>query len=133
MTTAFTNGCFDILTVAHVRLLKLAGEHDTLIVGLNSDKSVRALKGEGRPVNSQEHRAEVLRSVRWVDDVIIFDETHVAKLLLELAPDVWIKGGDYTLDSLNKDEVLAAQVVKCRIVLAPYIGGISTTLLLKRL
>ncbi len=133
MITAFTNGCFDILTIAHIRLLKLAGEHATLTVGLNSDVSVRALKGQGRPVNTQEHRAEVLRSVRWVDQVVIFDEHTVTKLLLELRPNVWVKGGDYTLDSLNKEEVAAAKSVGCEIVLSPYIGGVSTTALLTRL
>jgi len=96
MTTVFTNGCFDLLHPGHVDLLERARAlGDRLVVGLNSDRSVRALKGNGRPLLPQEARAAVLRALRSVDDIIIFDELTPARLIEELQPDVLVKGGDW--------------------------------------
>ena len=105
--TVFTNGCFDILHVGHVRYLsesKRCG--DILIVGLNSDNSVKRLKGESRPVNNQNDRAEVLAALEVVDYVTIFEEDTPEILLGKIKPDVYTKGADYTLDTLPEAHVV---------------------------
>lgn len=97
----FTNGCFDILHIGHTRYLKEARNlGDFLIVGLNSDSSVRRLKGPERPINSQENRLEMLESLRAVDLVIIFDEDTPHELIKELLPDILVKGGDWAVDQI---------------------------------
>lgn len=105
MITVVTNGCFDIIHAGHVQFLREARDlGDKLIVGLNSDKSVKELKGHNRPVNNVYNRAEVLLALESVDDVIIFDEIDCRKLLQHTKPDVYVKGGDYTVDSLPECE-----------------------------
>ncbi len=97
----FTNGCFDILHVGHVRYLQDAkAEGDVLVVGLNSDSSVRGLKGPDRPVQSQNDRAEILAALASVDFVVIFDEPTPEKLIHEVRPDVLVKGGDYRIETI---------------------------------
>lgn len=124
----FTNGCFDILHAGHVKLLeeaRLLG--DMLIVGLNSDASVRRLKGPGRPRNPQADRAAVLAAVRWVDEVIIFDEDTPYELILRLRPDVLVKGGDYGPGAIvGEKEVLGWGGSVHRVTLLP---GRSTSAL----
>src|SRR6201994_3283611 len=111
-TIVFTNGCFDILHTGHVRYLSAAKQlGDILVVGLNGDASVRELKGEGRPLNSQEDRAEVMAALGAVDYVIIFDEKRVDNLLREIRPQIYAKGGDYTLNSLDPDEMAALKEI----------------------
>ena len=96
-----TNGCFDILHVGHLRYLKKAKSFgDILVVALNSDSSTRALKGDSRPINNQNDRAELLSNLNCVDIVVIFDEISPEKLLVEIAPDVHTKGADYTIETL---------------------------------
>lgn len=128
----FTNGCFDILHIGHVRYLKEAKAlGDILIVGLNSDNSVRALKGEGRPVNSQQDRAEILLSLRYVDYVIIFEELDPLKLIEALEPDYLVKGGDWT-----KETVVGREIVEKRggkVVIATKVGDVSTSKLMLRI
>ena len=100
-TIVTTNGCFDILHVGHVRYLeKTKSFADVLIVALNSDKSVRSIKGEGRPINNENDRAEVLSALRSVDYVVLFDEDSPLDLLLQIKPDVHTKGADYTIETL---------------------------------
>lgn len=125
-TVVFTNGCFDILHAGHVQYLKAARElGDKLIVGLNSDESVRRIKGEGRPVNSQEDRAEILRSLSFVDRVEIFDEDTPLELIKKVKPDILVKGGDYSADEVvGKDEVEANGG---KVVILPFLEGKSTT------
>src|SRR6201987_6552444 len=124
----FTNGCFDILHVGHVRYLAAARQlGDILVVGLNSDDSVRELKGAGRPLNSEEDRAEVLAALEAVDHVIVFGEKRVSNLVRELAPDVYAKGGDYTADSLDPDEVAVLREIGAKIEILPLVPGKSTT------
>lgn len=97
----FTNGCFDLLHVGHVRLLEAAREvGDILVVGLNDDSAVRRLKGEGRPLQSQMERAEIVAAVRWVDLVTIFSGDRADDILRALRPDVHAKGTDYTPDAI---------------------------------
>ena len=101
----FTNGCFDLLHVGHVRYLQAArDEGDALAVGLNGDASVRALKGPGRPLNSADDRAEILAALTCVDFVTIFEEPRATNLLAQVRPHVYVKGGDYALETLNAEE-----------------------------
>jgi D-glycero-beta-D-manno-heptose 1-phosphate adenylyltransferase len=104
---AFANGVFDLLHVGHVRYLEAAAqEADVLVVAINDDDSVRALKGDGRPILSAEHRAELVAALRAVDFVVIFPELTVGPLLLALRPDVHCKGTDYTVDTVPEREVV---------------------------
>jgi D-glycero-beta-D-manno-heptose 1-phosphate adenylyltransferase len=106
-TVAFANGCFDLLHVGHVRYLEAAAqEADLLIVAINADKSVRTLKGDGRPVLAAEHRAEMVAALRYVDYVIVFPEPTVGPLLELLHPDVHCKGTDYTADTVPERDVV---------------------------
>lgn len=128
----FTNGCFDILHVGHVRYLGAARAlGDCLVVGLNSDASVRRLKGAARPVNEEADRAEVLDALRAVDYVTIFDEPTAAELIEILRPDVYVKGGDYTIDTLPE-----AKIVKGyggRVELIDLVPDRSTTRVIEKL
>jgi rfaE bifunctional protein nucleotidyltransferase chain/domain len=131
-TIVFTNGCFDILHAGHVRYLAGAKRlGDILVVGLNGDASVRELKGEGRPLNSQHDRAEVLAALGVVDYVIIFEEKRVDRLLRELRPRIYAKGGDYTVDSLDPDELSALKEIGAKIEILPLIPGKSTSKLIQ--
>jgi rfaE bifunctional protein nucleotidyltransferase chain/domain len=128
----FTNGCFDILHVGHIRYLKAAKQlGDRLVVGLNSDQSVRAIKGAGRPINNEADRAEVLAALAPVDHVIVFDDPRVTRLVKELRPHIYTKGGDYTMDSLNPEELAALREIGAEIKLLPWVPGKSTTALLR--
>lgn len=130
----FTNGCFDLLHAGHVRYLQQARElGNALAVGLNSDRSVRELKGEGRPVNAQDDRAEVLAALGCVDFVVIFDGKRATEILRAVRPHVYAKGGDYTPESLDADEreVLLAAGADIRIL--PLVPGRSTTSVLERM
>ena len=128
----FTNGCFDILHRGHVTYLTQARAlGDRLIVGVNTDASVRRLKGEGRPVVQQEDRAYVLAALACVDAVTMFDEDTPAALIQALIPDVLVKGGDYA-----PDEVVGREVVESHggiLVLIPFVSGRSTTAILHRI
>ena len=108
-TIVFTNGCFDILHAGHVRYLNAAKAlGDVLIVGLNNDESVRRLKGEGRPVNPSEDRAEVLAALRAVDHVVVFGEATAEELVRQLKPDIYVKGGDYSLETLPEAQIVGS-------------------------
>ena len=127
----FTNGCFDILHAGHVRYLAEAKRQgDVLVVGLNSDASVRRLKGEGRPVNSQDDRAEVLSALRAVDHVVVFEEQTAEELVRLLQPDVYVKGGDYSPENLPEAAIVASY--GGRTVLVPLVAGRSTTGIIHR-
>jgi rfaE bifunctional protein nucleotidyltransferase chain/domain len=131
-TIVFTNGCFDILHTGHVRYLSEAKKlGDLLVVGLNGDASVRELKGEGRPLNSQDDRAEVMAALEAVDYVIIFEEKRVDSLLREVHPDVYAKGGDYTVDNLDRGEVAVLREIGAKIQILPLVPGKSTTKLVE--
>lgn len=123
-----TNGCFDIIHAGHVQYLReCRSQCDYLIVLLNSNDSVRRLKGEGRPINHEHHRAYVLTGLEMVDAVVIFNDTRITKWLRRLKPDIWFKGGDYTLKTLDQSEVEAAKAVGCRITIIKQESAISTT------
>jgi D-beta-D-heptose 7-phosphate kinase/D-beta-D-heptose 1-phosphate adenosyltransferase len=127
----FTNGCFDILHVGHVRYLSAARAlGDALLVAINSDRSVRAIKGAGRPVVCESERAEMLAALATVDYVTIFDAESPRALIAELLPDVLIKGGDYALSEIHgREEVEAAGG---RVLALPFVEGASTTGIIER-
>ena len=122
----FTNGCFDIIHLGHVTYLKKAREYgDILIVGLNSDESVKGIKGDKRPVVPQGERAEVLSSIRYVDFVVIFTEPDPYKTIEAIKPDVLVKGGDWAIENIiGRDIVESRGGIVCNI---PYIEGSSST------
>ena len=127
----FTNGCFDLLHAAHVRLLEQARAlGEVLVVGINSDRSVRELKGESRPLVPEVERAEVLSALEAVDAVTIFDEATPRELIAALLPDVLVKGGDWGTNIVGKEEVTAAGG---RVVSLPYERGYSTSELIERI
>ena len=127
-----TNGCFDLLHVGHLRSFKEAKSNgDLLIVGLNSDQSIRGLKGETRPIVSQNDRLELLAALEPIDFVTLFDEPTAVNLIEVIKPQVYIKGGDYTLDSLPEKEVLIRYQVE--VIFIPIVKGISTTQLIDRI
>ena len=131
-TIAFANGCFDVLHVGHIRYLQDAKkEADVLVVGVNSDDSVRELKGEGRPVMPAAERAEIIAAIEGVDYVTIFDERSPARLLGVLKPDVHCKGTDYTAESVPERDIVRAYGGRVAIVGDP--KEHSTSELLKRM
>ena len=128
----FTNGCFDLLHPGHIRSLELARQlGDALIIGLNSDASVRKLKGDGRPVITEGERAEILAALECVDAVVIFDDLTPREVIAALLPDVLVKGGDWRGDRIvGREEVEAAGG---RVVSVPVLPGYSTTAILRRI
>lgn len=122
----FTNGCFDLLHCGHVSYLVKAREMgDLLVVGLNSDDSVRRLKGQNRPINGQDARALVLASLEMVDYVVIFEEDTPYNLIAKVQPDVLVKGGDYEVD-----KIVGGDIVRQRggvVTTIPFVEGFSTT------
>jgi rfaE bifunctional protein nucleotidyltransferase chain/domain len=129
---AFTNGCFDLLHPGHVSLLEQArAEADALIVAINSDASVREIKGPSRPVIPQEERAEVLLGLDAVDAVVVYEEPTPLRVIETLLPDVLVKGADWALDQIvGREEVEAAGG---RVVRVPLVAGRSTTKILERI
>ena len=121
MNTIFTNGCFDILHAGHIGLLeycnKIGGK---VIVGLNSDESVRRLKGSSRPFNSVDNRKHVLESIKYVDEVIVFQEDTPEKIIERIKPNIIVKGGDY-----KKEDVIGFN--SAQVIIFPFIEGLSTT------
>ena len=129
-----TNGCFDILHLGHVTYLESARNFaDALLVGVNGDDAARQLKGSGRPVNVEADRAAVLAALASVDGVCIFAEKAATKFLSAARPDIYVKGGDYTLETLNQDERRAVESAGGKIVIIPFVPGKSTTALLEKI
>ncbi len=129
-----TNGCFDILHLGHVTYLENARNFgDALLVGINSDDATRQLKGAGRPVNSENDRAAVLAALESINGVCIFTDATATKFLAAAQPDIYVKGGDYTLETLNQDERCAVESAGGKIILVPFVPGKSTTSLLEKI
>ena len=129
-----TNGCFDLLHPGHVIYLENArNQGDALLVGLNGDDATRQLKGPGRPVNAEADRAVVLAALASVDGVCIFVEKTATRFLLAARPDIYVKGGDYTLDTLSQEERGAVEQAGGKIVIVPFVPGKSTTALLEKI
>ena len=128
-----TNGCFDLLHVGHVRYLESARAlGDALAVAINGDESVRTLKGQGRPLNNETDRAEVIAALECVDHVIIFPEVRATNLLEKVRPAVYVKGGDYTPETLHAEERAALDRVGAEIRILPFQQGHSTSTLIEK-
>lgn len=128
----FTNGCFDLVHAGHVRYLQYAADQgDCLIVAVNSDSSVRRLKGPDRPILSQTERTELLAALSCVDYVIVFDEDTPHRLLHAIKPDVLIKGGTYSVDGVVGREVVEAY--GGTVMVGPAVAGLSTTAIIERI
>ena len=125
----FTNGCFDILHVGHIRYLEEAKSlGDVLMVGVNSDRTVRLLKGSGRPIVKEDERSKIVSSIYCVDYAIVFDELTPEAVISKLKPDVYVKGGDYTVESLPEYKIVRSYGGVVHIT--PYYQGKSTTSLI---
>ncbi|MBP2627253.1 MAG: rfaE bifunctional protein [Firmicutes bacterium] len=131
-TVVFTNGCFDILHAGHVRYLQAAKDlGDCLILGLNSDQSVRAIKGPTRPINHQEDRAEVVSALSAVDYVVIFEEPTAEHLVAAIKPAIYVKGGDYNIQDLS--EATIAAKYGGQTILIPEVPGRSSSNIIKKI
>lgn len=129
-----TNGCFDILHVGHVHCLAYArSQGDVLVVGLNGDEAVECLKGPGRPINTEFDRALVLSGLRSVDVVYVFPQRTATEFLFMCQPDVYVKGGDYSLDTLNPEERSVLEECGSKILFFPTVNGNSTSTLSKKI
>jgi D-beta-D-heptose 7-phosphate kinase/D-beta-D-heptose 1-phosphate adenosyltransferase len=122
----FTNGCFDILHVGHIELLKFCKEQGEVTVGLNSDRSVKRIKGMNRPINNEKDRATLLLSCKFVDKVVIFDEDTPIELIRKIKPDIIVKGGDYL-----PQEVVGAEMAEIQIF--NFIQGYSSTAVINKI
>jgi D-glycero-beta-D-manno-heptose 1-phosphate adenylyltransferase len=129
-----TNGCFDLLHAGHVRYLQAARAlGDALAVAINGDDSVRALKGEGRPLNTESDRAEIIAALACVDYVVSFPEVRVTRLIEKVRPAIYVKGGDYTPASLDPEERAALEKAGAEIRILPFEPGYSTSGLIERM
>jgi len=133
-TVVATNGCFDLLHVGHIRYLQKARTFgDVLIVGVNGDASVRKLKGTARPITDERDRVEILAALECVDMVVIFSDERAVKFLEAASPAVYVKGGDYTPDTLNSEERSILAKVGAKVEIIPFEKGYSTSILIDRL
>ena len=133
-TLVMTNGCFDLLHTGHLYFLQKAAEQGhALIVALNSDTSVRALKGPQRPVQSEEERAYLLAALSCIHAIIVFSTPRLDREIRAIEPDIYVKAGDYTRESLNSDELSALDSVGADIRFLPFLPGYSTTQLIKKI
>ena len=133
-TFVLTNGCFDLFHAGHAYGLNKASEYgDLLWVGINSDKSVKELKGEHRPINSQNNRGYLLNSLKVVDGVFLFDKQNLADEILLLKPDIYVKSTDYNYDSMNKEERNALEKVGSKIFFVPLLEKHSTSLIINKI
>lgn len=127
----FVNGIFDILHPGHIQLFKFAKSlGDKLIVGINSDRATRVLKGEERPINDQENRKFILESLNNVDEVIIFDDVRTGDIVQQLKPDILVRGDDQTIEQIRRTDRIPPKV---EIKLFPMVGDFSTTNVIKRI
>lgn len=128
----FTNGCFDIIHLGHINYLEKARQlGDILVVGINSDSSVRTIKGDKRPLIREEERAKIVSSLRFVDYVVIFDEKTPISIIKEIQPDIHVKGGDYNAEDLPEYSTVKSYGGK--VVILPYLPGKSTTGIIEKI
>ena len=131
-TVVFTNGCFDLIHGGHIEFLQKAREKgDLLVVGLNSDRSVKSIKGEGRPIKSEKERANIVSALRYVDYITIFDESTPADLIREVRPDILVKGDDYAIDEVVGREIVEGYGAKVELI--PVVQGLSTTNIVEKI
>lgn len=129
-----TNGCFDLLHRGHAEyLFQARSKGDALMVLINSDDSIKALKGPSRPINAEQARAFILGSLYYVDSVVIFNDETCSKLLYAIKPDIYVKGADYNLETMNQEEKVALQAVGAKIEFIEFMEGFSTTKIISEL
>tara|TARA_R100000664_G_scaffold1714_1_gene4501 strand:+ start:19575 stop:19955 length:381 start_codon:yes stop_codon:yes gene_type:complete len=126
MTVVFTNGCFDIIHRGHVELLRYCHSLGRVVVGLNSDRSVKQLKGESRPYNNESDRQLILEACRFVDEVVIFDEETPYELIKKIKPDIVVKGGDYQIEDVVGNDLADVKIFN-------FVDGYSTTNILEKM
>lgn len=126
----FTNGVFDILHTGHINLLKKCKKLGKVVVGINSDRATRLLKGEHRPIYNEQDRKKVLEAIRYVDEVVIFDDTETIDIIKEIKPDIVAKGGEWTADEVRKRDSIPDNI---EVVVFPLVQGVSTTNILKKI
>jgi len=130
----WTNGCFDLLHVNHIRLFRRAASYgDVLVVGINSDASIKKLKGINRPIFCQDDRIEMLEAIKYIDYVVMFNEMSPIELIARLRPDIYVKGGDYTLETINQDERRLVEGYGGKIMLPKIPTNISTSKIIEKL
>jgi rfaE bifunctional protein nucleotidyltransferase chain/domain len=131
---AYTNGCFDLLHAGHVRTLEAArATADALVVGVNSDESARRIKPPGRPVIPERERAELVAALSCVDLVVIFAETTSLPVIQALRPEVWVKGGDYVIETVNQEERAYVESYGGQVAVVAHVAGVSTTDIIARI
>jgi len=131
---AWTNGCFDFMHAGHVSYLQKSRSYgDALVVGLNSDASVKKLKGNLRPICSEQERALVLSALVYVDYIILFEERSPVNMIEAFQPDYYIKGGDYTIDTIDQTERRVVEGYGGEIILLPEVAGISTSIIIEKI
>lgn len=132
LNRVFTNGCFDLLHIGHIELLKYCKSLDAyVIVGINSDNSIKKLKGDKRPINNQETRKHILQSIKYVDEVVVFDEETPLEIIKKIQPNIIVKGGDY-----KKEDVVGYQFEKLGLLevkIFDYVPNNSTTKIIERI
>lgn len=131
---AAITGVYDILHCGHLSVIKFARENcDYLIVGINSDRATKILKGESRPINTENNRKELLEAIKYIDKVHIVDDINMVNFLKVHKPTVWIKGSDYNIDTINQEERNIVESYGGKILFAPIIKGLSTTSIIDKL
>ncbi|MCH2176408.1 MAG: adenylyltransferase/cytidyltransferase family protein [Lentisphaeria bacterium] len=131
---SFTNGCFDIMHAGHANYLQRASEQgDFLVVGVNSDESLRKLKGPTRPIVQERYRAEMLAALACVDAVVIFNTDNSCSLIEALRPNIYVKGGDYTLDTINQDEADLIRKYRIDARFLSFVEGLSTSKIVEKI
>jgi D-beta-D-heptose 7-phosphate kinase/D-beta-D-heptose 1-phosphate adenosyltransferase len=133
-TVVWTNGCYDLMHAGHIDCLRRAKKlGNTLIVGVNSDESVRRIKGEGRPIHNQDRRAFLLSELISIDYLLICNDENMVKYLRMLQPDIYAKGGDYTLDTMNQEERRTVEEYDGKTIIVPSIHDLPTTSIVDKL
>ena len=129
-----TNGCFDLLHRGHVEYLARSREFgDALLVAINSDTSISSIKGPTRPVVPEMDRAYLLASLECVDAVVVFSTAKATRILAALAPDIYVKGGDYNEDTIDREEYSVLKTIECTLKFVPFVAGFSTTELIRKM
>lgn len=126
------SGCFDVWHVGHLHLIEFAREKGGVVIGINSDRAIKELKGDTRPINKESDRL-IFASFMPVSQVFVIDDTTITKTILQIKPDIWIKGSDWSLETMNQDEVSAARQVGTAILFAPHLEGYSSTNIIERM
>ena len=128
--TVFTNGVFDVLHVGHIELLKFCKSFGKVIVGINSDRATKLLKGEHRPIYNEQDRKKILEAIRYVDEVVIFDDTETVDIINEIKPDIVVKGGEWTAEQVRQRDSIPDEI---DVKIFNLVKGVSSTNIIKKI